>query len=41
MEDVVDRKRGREISIAQIGIALERPEQRVERLAPPAIVSVK
>ena len=34
VEDAVDRERGREISVAQRGIGRERPEQRVERLAP-------
>ena len=34
MEDVVDRKRGREISIAQMGVGREHAKQRVERLAP-------
>ena len=34
VEDVVDRERGREISVAQMGIGREQPEQRVERVAP-------
>ena len=35
VEDAVDRERGREISVAQMGIGREHPEQRVERLAAP------
>ena len=35
VENVVDRKRSREISITQIGIGREHPKKRVERLAPP------
>ena len=34
MQDVVDRKRSREISIAQMGIGRELAKERVERLAP-------
>ena len=34
VEDVVDRKRSREISVAQMGIGREHAKQRVERLAP-------
>ena len=34
VEDAVDRKRSREVSVAQTGIGREHPEQRVERLAP-------
>ena len=34
MEDAVDRKRSREVSVAQVGIGREHPEQRVERVAP-------
>ena len=34
MENVVDRKRSREISVAQMGIGREHAKQRVERLAP-------
>ena len=33
VEDGVDRERRREISVAQMGIGRERPEQRVQRLA--------
>ena len=33
VENVVDRKRSREISVAQMGIGREHPKQRVERLA--------
>ena len=34
VEDVVDRERRREISVAQMGIGREQREQRVERVAP-------
>ena len=34
VENVVDRQRSREISVAQRGTGRERPEQRMERLAP-------
>ena len=33
VENAVDRKRSREVSVAQMGIGREHPEQRVERLA--------
>jgi hypothetical protein len=34
VEDAVDRKRSREVPVAQRGVGREQAEQRVERLAP-------
>ena len=35
VENAVDRKRSREISVAQMGTRWKRPKQRVDRLAAP------
>jgi hypothetical protein len=35
VENVVDRKRSREICVAPMGIGRKHPKQRVERLAAP------